>query len=291
MQKVDSKLRNHVHRPALHAALVGPQISRGNFSQKTFSTRNHVRASELYGAGEGYHKLRTRLTSHGLPETVVNELIEHHTPVNYPKGSMIFLQGAPTDLIYWVSSGLVDILCPEPEGGQIQTSLLGPGDIFGFVEFSDYRGNPAQAFQSRARTPVQLGLITRDRVCKVLSRLDPPLLVHLLGEITAVWGSFTHYCAQFLGMNYSERLETVLRDLAHKFGVSESRGTLLIPEFGHADFAEMIGSSRPMVSRLIAEMIANHRLAHDGKHYIVIGDSRIAAAKLNGGEIGVTPVR
>ncbi len=36
-----------------------------------------------------------------------------------------------------------------------------------------------------------------------------------------MWGSFTHYCAQFLGMNYSERLETVLRDLAQKFGVSE----------------------------------------------------------------------
>jgi CRP/FNR family cyclic AMP-dependent transcriptional regulator len=286
-----SKSGSDMHNSLLHSASVEPRIRHGNFSQKTFSPRSNGQASELSLAGEGYRKLKTKLISHGLPETVVNELIEHHTPVNYPKGSMIFLQGAPTDLIYWVSSGLVDILCPEPEGGQIQTSLLGPGDIFGFVEFSDYRGNPAQAFQSRARTPVQLGLITRDRVCKVLSRLDPPLLVHLLGEITAVWGSFTHYCAQFLGMNYSERLETVLRDLAHKFGVSESRGTLLIPEFGHADFAEMIGSSRPMVSRLIAEMIANHRLAHDGKHYIVIGDSRIAAAKLNGGEIGVTPVR
>jgi CRP/FNR family transcriptional regulator, cyclic AMP receptor protein len=220
---------------------------------------------------EGYDKLKAKLMSRGLPETVVNDLIEHHTPVNYPKGSMIFLQGAPTDIIYWVSSGLVDILCPDPEGEQIQTSLLGPGDIFGFVEFSDFSGNPAQAFQSRARTPVQLGLITRDRVCKVLSRLDPPLLVHLLGEITAVWGSFTHWCARFLGMEYSERLETVLRDLAQKFGVRESRGTLLIQEFGHADFAEMIGSSRPMVSRLIAEMVANKRLLYDGRHYIVLG--------------------
>src|SRR6202166_4439763 len=42
-------------------------------------------------------------------------------------------------------------------------------------------------------------------------------------------------------------------------------------EFGHADFVEMIGSSRPMVSRLIAEMIANKRLLYDGKHYIVLG--------------------
>jgi len=246
-------------------------LSRHTFSPKTSLSRSNARGSERSIAAEGYDKLKAKLMSHGLPETVVNDLIEHHTPVNYPKGSMIFLQGAPTDIIYWVSSGLVDILCPDPEGEQIQTSLLGPGDIFGFVEFSDFTGNPAQAFQSRARTPVQLGLITRDRVCKVLSRLDPPLLVHLLGEITAVWGSFTHWWAQFLGMDYSERLETVLRDLAQKLGVRESRGTLLIPEFGHADFAKMIGSSRPMVSRLIAEMIANERLLYDGKHYIVLG--------------------
>jgi CRP-like cAMP-binding protein len=280
MKKTDivSKSENYNHSSVSHAVRIEPHIRGARFPKKTFSPRSNSRASELSVAGEGYHKLRTKLISHGLPETVVSDLIEHHTPVNYPKGSMIFLQGAPSDLIYWVSSGLVDILCPEPEGDQIQTSLLGPGDIFGFVESSNFRGNPAQAFQSRARTAVQLGLITRDRVCKVLSRLDPPLLVHLLAEITAVWGSFTHWSARFLGMNYSERLETVLRDLGQKFGVRESRGTLLIPEFGHADFAEMIGSSRPMVSRLISEMIANRQLAYDGKHYIVIGESAMTVA-------------
>jgi CRP-like cAMP-binding protein len=226
--------------------------------------------------GDGYLKLRARLTSYGLPENIVNQLIEQHTLISYPKDSMIFL-GAPLDILYWVSSGLVDIVCPKPDGGQIQVSLLGPGDIFGFMEFSDPSGNPMQPFQSRARTNVELCLITRHRVRKVLGRLDPPLLVHLMGEITAVWGSFSLYCAQFLGMNYSERLETVLNDLARKFGVKEARGTLLIPEFGHSDFAEMIGCSRPMVSRLIGEMIANHRLTYDGKHYIVLDNPAITA--------------
>ena len=62
---------------------------------------------------------------YGLPETVVNELVEHRTPITYPKGSMIFLQGAPTDIIYWVSSGLVDILCPEPRGRPDTDELAG----------------------------------------------------------------------------------------------------------------------------------------------------------------------
>jgi len=257
-------------------------LSRVTFSPKTSLSRINTRGAEGSIATEGYDKLKARLMSHGLPETIVTELIEHHTPITYPKGSIIFLQGAPTDLIYWVSSGLVDILCPGPDGSQIQASLLGPGDIFGFMQSADFNGKQGQAFQARARTNVQLGLIARDRVYKVLSRLDPPLLVQLLGEITAMWSSFTHYHARYLGMNFSERMDTVFRDLALKFGVKDSRGTLLIPELGHADFAEMIGSSRPMVSRLLAEMVANKRLLYDGKHYIVIDHSANDSGESNG---------
>jgi hypothetical protein len=77
-----------------------------------------------------------------------------------------------------------------------------------------------------------LDLITRDRAGKILSRLEPPLLVRLLREITAMWDAFTHYQARYLGMNFSERMETVLNHLSRKFGVKDSRGTLLIPEFG-----------------------------------------------------------
>jgi hypothetical protein len=51
---------------------------------------------------------------------------------------------------------------------------------------------------------------------------------------------------------------------------------------GHADFAEMIGSSRPMVSRLIAEMIANRRLSYDGKHYVVTDHLADDSDQLNG---------
>ena len=82
-------------------------------------------------------------------------------------------------------------------------------------------------------------------------------------------------------MNFSERMEAVLRDLARKFGVQDSRGILLLPELGHADFAEMIGSSRPMVSRLITERIANKRLLYDGRHYIVIDHSATGSGESN----------
>lgn len=244
--------------------------------QATHSRRRMKKPSDaigrLGGEGEGYQKLKSRLISHGIPESVVDELFEQPTIVNYTQGSFIFLQGATTDLLFWVSSGLVDLLCPGPNGEQFRASVLGPGELFGFIESTDYKGRPAQAFQARARTNVQIGFLTREHICRVLKRQDPSLLLHILQEIVAAWSELTLYYTQFLGKNCNSRLETVLVELANKFGAKESRGTLLIPEFGHSDFAEMIGSSRPMVSKLISDMIGAGSLAQDGRHYIVVGD-------------------
>jgi CRP/FNR family cyclic AMP-dependent transcriptional regulator len=227
------------------------------------------------GGGEGYQKIRNRLISCGIPESILNELLEQPTIVNYKRGAFIFLQGAPADLFFWVSGGLVDILCPGPDGEETYASVLGPGDFFGFVECTDHKGRPAQAFQARARTNAQVGLLVREHVYKVLRRQDPALLIQILLKVVAALSETTLHYAQFLRKNYHCRLETVLADLASKFGVKESRGIFLIPEFAHSDFAEMIGCSRPMVSRLIAEMISVGSLIQNGKHYI-IADEQLA---------------
>ena len=85
----------------------------------------------------------------------------------------------------------------------------------------------------------------------------------------------------FLGMPFRERLDVVLHELGSKFGVRDKRGILLMPELSHADLAEMIGSSRPMVSRLIAEMTEEGHLLRQGKQLVLLepfagGDSTLS---------------
>jgi CRP-like cAMP-binding protein len=263
----------HAGNPRPPLGSVTPSISRQIFPL------GHNTATRERGAAEGFQKLKSHLTSRGVAENIIDELFEQPTIISYSRGSFIFLQGAPTDLLYWVSSGLIDILCPGLDGEQIRTSMLGPGDLFGFVENPDHKGRPVQAFQARARTNAQIGLVIRAQVYKVLARQDPVLLTQILQEVITASSELAVRHAQFLGKNYAARLEMVLTELATKFGVKESHGTLLIPEFGHADFAEMIGCSRPMVSRLIDEMISVGRLAKRGKHYIILDDLAVNLQK------------
>ena len=92
-------------------------------------------------------------------------------------------------------------------------------------------------------------------------------------SLNATWSATFERLARFLGLSFRERLELVLRDLVTRFGVEEKRGVLIVPEPSQEDLAEMIGSSRPMVSKILADMTEERFLARGERHLILRGNS------------------
>ena len=70
--------------------------------------------------------------------------------------------------------------------------------------------------------------------------------------------------------SFRERLEFTLRALGTKFGVRDSRGIVLMPELTQTDLAEMIGCSRPMISRLIAAMRDDGLVLNDCRRFVLL---------------------
>jgi hypothetical protein len=62
----------------------------------------------------------------------------------------------------------------------------------------------------------------------------------------------------------------VLNRLGSRVGIEDKRGILLMPELGHEDLAEMIGSSRPMVSKLIGDMTREGLLTRGEKRHFIL---------------------
>jgi CRP-like cAMP-binding protein len=206
----------------------------------------------------------------GIPEAIADDFLERHTATSYRKGSVIFPQGSSGDTLFWVSGGVVDIVARVNETRTVKW-LIGPGDIFGHLSFPDSRGRYVQAFAAQARTDCQIGLITQERLAEALQMLDAASSVRLLQRIVGIWAATTHYWVRLSGMNHRQRLESVLGDLATRFGIKESRGTLLIPELRHRDLAEMIGCTRPLMSRLLAELRAAGRIEQRGGRFLLTG--------------------
>jgi len=221
---------------------------------------------------EARRRLAEQLTQWELPEEFVKELFGHHALVTYAKGEPLFLQGSTADVGFCILSGLVKLYSPNTDGSRVVVALIGPGDLAGFTDYVESNGRRAQAFEAEALTRASVALFTRDYVMKALQKLSPLRLVALFERFNTSWSSLACSYAQFLGMSFRDRLQTVFANLAARFAVRDARGMLLTVELSHDDLAEMIASSRPMVSRLIAEMLDQGIIARQGKHYILLNN-------------------
>jgi CRP-like cAMP-binding protein len=219
---------------------------------------------------EARERLLEQLAAWQLPAECLTELIEHSHCISYAPGAPIFLKGSTADVIFWVLTGLVKVSYPNTDGTRVVVKFAGPGDVIGFADTVDSAGHHTQAFESEAVTKSSVALFTRDHVFRALLRLSPQKLVSLIESLNSSWSTMHSFYARFLGLSFRERLEIIFAQLAQRFGVKDSRGVLLTPELSQEALAEMIASSRPMVSRLIAEMVDQRVIARQGKHYILL---------------------
>jgi len=228
---------------------------------KTNSSRQHE---------EGFAILRTGLSRLNLPLDLVDELIERHIAVVFEKGAMAFCEGNTDGMIACVLNGYVKVYCPVGDGNRTLVRLAGPGEIIGYSDYVDEKGRNARMFEVQVATKCTLALFSRDHVVRLLADLPRENLVSILAALNTFWSENLRFFTTLLNLPFWDRLTIVLSDLAKRAGVRDSQGIILIPEVFHEDLAEMIGCSRPMVSRLIAQMIESGLLARRAKQYVLL---------------------
>jgi len=228
---------------------------------------------ELSGTQQGLVRGREwlvqRLEDAGLARDVSEAILARHTLVRYPKGARLFAPGSPADVIFVVLGGMVKIYCADRPHERVLITLAGPGDIIGYADFTDPCGGRSQLFEAVALTGATIALVTREHVKRVLRGLDPGTLIALGELLNSIWATALHRCARFLGMPLRARLEAVFDELAQRFGVPDARGVMLPLELGQEGLAEMIGGSRPMVSKLLIAMVREGSITRLGRQYIV----------------------
>src|SRR3984957_10442578 len=224
----------------------------------------------LQVSAQAQERLLTKLSSMGLPRSAATALFERHMLVRYPKGAELFTMGSPADVVFAVLTGLVKVHSSRAGSDPVLVELAGPGDLVGYADFADADGARSQLFEATALTNTSVALFTRHQIVEVLKSLEPEALLRITEAINSMWSSVVYRYATFLGMSLRKRLEIVLGELAERFGVPDSRGTLLLPELAQEELAEMIGSSRPMVSKLLTEMTDRGMLIREGRRHILL---------------------
>jgi CRP/FNR family cyclic AMP-dependent transcriptional regulator len=219
---------------------------------------------------EGFALLRANLSGLNLPVDLVAELIERHIAVSFEKGALAFSEGNTDGMLACILSGYVNVYCPVGDGNRTLVRIAGPGEIIGYPDYIDEKGRHARMFEAQVASKCTVALFSRDHVARLLAGLSPDVLMSVIASLNTFWSENLRRFATLLNLPFWDRLTLVLGELATRAGVKDSEGTILIPEVFHEDLAEMIGCSRPMVSRLIAQMVESGLLARRGKQYVLL---------------------
>jgi len=206
-----------------------------------------------------------------VPGGLLDELVDQQASVKYPRGAAIFVEGSLGDLFGCVLSGYVKVYCNENEGTRVLVRVAGPGEIIGYPDYEDSRGRRAKIFEVQALTSCSITLFTRDHVARLLRSAGTDRLIELFQSLNTFWSVTLHWWVTMVGLSFQQRLEVVLADLAARLGRRDNRGTLIIPELSHAELAEMIASSRPLVSRLLNQMERRGLIERHGRQYLLVG--------------------
>lgn len=219
---------------------------------------------------EAFAVLRRNLQTINLPAELVEELIDRHIAVSFEKGALVFCEGKSDGMLACVLSGYVNIYCPVGDGNRTLVRMAGPGEVIGYPDYLDEKGRHARMFEAQGATKCTVALFSRDHIARLLTILPPEHLITIITMLNTFWSENLRFFTTMLNLPLADRLKVVLSDLGTRAGVTDSEGVILIPELNHEDLAEMIGCSRPMVSRLIADLTDTGMLTRRGKQYVLL---------------------
>jgi CRP/FNR family transcriptional regulator, cyclic AMP receptor protein len=179
----------------------------------------------------------------------------------YAKDDVVFYEDESGDVFFLIREGQVKVTMISPEGKEIILSLLGPGDFFGEMALLDDEPRSATVV---ATQPLELMAIWRSDFLQILAD-NFSITRKVLAEISRRLRSASSRIESLATMDVYGRLARFFLDLAKEQGKVLDTGYVAVTRPTHQSIANMIGTSRETVSRLIHDLMRQNLLLSEGK--------------------------
>ena len=193
-------------------------------------------------------------------------LAANATALKVRRDDAIFMEGEASSRVYILISG-VGKLCYVNRDQRVLVGFVGPGEVFGL---SSLLPDTTRPFRCEAYSDCSVAVVKPEVfVDTVLGVPLERLSLILDATVGRWWGMVVRY-ANFVGLGLRARLAGALLELAEKFGVRDSRGTLLTIKLTHADLAELVGASRQRTTEQLNDFEREHVIIREGRRLIIV---------------------
>jgi CRP/FNR family cyclic AMP-dependent transcriptional regulator len=179
----------------------------------------------------------------------------------YPKNTILISKGDKSDQLFVVLKGKLKVSITDASGKEIIMSLLGAGDYFGEMAMIDGESRSATIVTTQAS---EVLTISRDDFHRTLMS-SPELMFELLKVLARKVRIATDKLESLAFEDVYGRLVKLLIQLARPHEdvwIVEDRLT-------HQEIANMIGSSREMVTRILKALTSGAYISIDRKRITI----------------------
>jgi CRP/FNR family transcriptional regulator len=168
----------------------------------------------------------------------------------YPKGSLLFVEGEEPRGVFILCSGRAKLTTSSTEGKTLIVKIAEPGEVLGAS--ATILGKPYEV-SAETIEPSQLNFIKRDDFLKYLHS-HPEACLHTAQQLSEKYHSAQREIRSLgLSQTTSEKLARLLLDWCDRGGETTTKGIRLKVLLTHEEIAQMIGTTRETVTRLLSD--------------------------------------
>ena len=194
----------------------------------------------------------------------LEQIASHVIERRYPRNTTIVEEGLPGDYMYIIREGRVKVTKLSEDGREKILEFLEAGSFVGEMALLERAPRSASV---KTLAPVRLLALSRNDFLSLLRR-SPDLG---LAVIEVLCGRLRTQNDQASALSF-QRVKDRTKGLLQRLARSEhGEGTLSTPTLTHQQIADMIGTSRETVTRVVKELKQDGWLDQEGKHYLLRG--------------------
>ncbi len=194
----------------------------------------------------------------------------------YQKGEIIFFENDDYGGLYLLVSGRVKLSMLSPDGKEKVLNILQEGDIMGEVSFFDLDPHPITA---EAMENARIVIIPREKLEDIITK-KPSLALKIIESLAKKTRLLTSQVRELVFHDAAGRMASLLSRFVKDFGVEINGGKMIDIILTHKEIANLIGSSRVTVTKIINNFI-DEGVIKMHKRKIVIVDEEKLGKKLH----------
>jgi len=191
----------------------------------------------------------------------------------YPKGSLLFVEGEQPRGVFILCNGRAKLTTTSSEGRTLIVKIAGPGELLGAS--ATILGRPYEV-SGETLEPCQVNFIRRDDFLRLLATHSEVCLrtAHQLSE--KYESAQKEIRSLGLAQTTSEKLAKLILDWSHDTGEDTVNGRRLQVLLTHEEIAQMIGTTRETVTRLLSDFKRRKLISVKGSSFFVLAQEQMA---------------